>query len=141
MATRIAGEKFGVYVKDGASWLLAVCTTSITVDQSRNSIEFQDNCTGGSVGKLPTTINNAISFEGNVTTDPGVNEIGYNDLRAKMDAGTIDEWKIENEDSSIIYYAESAFLESMNSTFPVGDLSTYSISLAIDGALLDAVPS
>ncbi len=141
MATFITGENFGVYVKVNSDWLLAVCTNSITIDRARSSIEVQNNCTAGAIEKLPTTQNNSISFEGDVSTDPGVMEIGVTGLNEQFDSATISEWKVENEDSSIVYYAEKAFLESFSNVFPTGDKATFSVSLAVSGRLLDAIPS
>jgi len=141
MATVISGDSFGVYVKVGLDWLLAVCTSSISVDRTRNSIEFQNNCTAGSVGKLATTQNNSISFEGDISVTPGAGEIGFVDLDAQFDASTVSEWKIENADSSIVYYTPTAFIESFTGSFPTGDKATFSISLAVSGDLETSVPS
>lgn len=141
MATFITGENFGISVKVGVDWKLAVCTNSISIDRSRASIEIQNNCTAGAIEKLPTTQNNSISFEGDISTDPGVNEIGVTGLNDMFDSATVSEWKIENEDSSIVYYAEKAFLETFANVFPTGDKATFSVSLAVSGRLLDAIPS
>lgn len=141
MAERITGEKFGVYVKDETSWKLAVCTTSISVSRSRNEIEVQDNCTGGAVGREPSTITNTISFEGNISLDPGLLEYGFTQLNDLFQSGEKREWKIENEDSSIIFYAEKAFVSTLDATMATGELSTYSISLAVDGNLETSEPS
>jgi predicted secreted protein len=141
MATFITGENFGISVKVGGDWKLAVCTNSITVDRSRASIEIQNNCTGGAIEKLATTQNNSISFEGDISTDPGVNEIGVTGLNEMFNDATVSEWKVENEDSSIVYYAEKAFLETFANTFPTGDKATFSVTLAVSGPLLDAEPS
>lgn len=141
MATFITGENFGISVKVGGAWKLAVCTNSISLDRSRASIEIQNNCTAGAIEKLPTTQNNSISFEGDISTDPGVNEIGVTGLNDMFDSATVSEWKVENEDSSIVYYAEKAFLETFANVFPTGDKATFSVSLAVSGRLLDAIPS
>lgn len=141
MATYYTGEQFGVYVKVASEWLLAVCTTSISVSRSRNEIEVQNNCTAGSIGKIASTQNNSISFEGDISTDPGAGEIGFVALNSQFDLATVSEWKIENADTSIVFYAAEAFLSTFDATFPVGDKSTYSIALSVNGALLDAEPS
>jgi hypothetical protein len=141
MATYYTGEKFGIYVKVASDWLLAVCTTSISISRSRNEIEIQNNCTGGAVGKLATTQNNSINFEGDISTDPGVGEIGFLDLNGQFEDATVSEWKIENEDSSIVFYTSEAFLSTFDATFPVGDKSTYSIALSVSGNLATSVPS
>lgn len=141
MATFITGENFGISVKVAGDWKLAVCTNSITIDRSRASIEIQNNCTGGAIEKLPTTQNNSISFEGDISTDPGLLEIGVVGLNEMFNDATVSEWKVENEDSSIVYYAEKAFLENFSNVFPTGDKATFSVSLAVSGPLLDAIPS
>ena len=141
MATYFTGEKFGVYVKVTGDWLLAVCTTSIAVSRSRSEIEVNNNCTGGSIAKIPSTQTNSITFEGDVTSDPGAGEIGFMDLNDQFEDATVSEWKIENEDSSIVFYASEAFLSTFDATFPVGDKSTYSIALSVSGPLLTAEPS
>lgn len=141
MATFITGENFGVSVKVEGEWKLAVCTNSITVDRTRASIEVQNNCTGGAIEKLATTQNNSISFEGDVSLDPGTEEIGVVGLNEMFDLATVSEWKVENEDSSIVYYTEKAFLESFSNVFPTGDKATFSVTLGVSGRLLDAVPS
>lgn len=141
MATYYTGEKFGVYVKVASDWLLAVCTTSISISRSRSEIEVNNNCTGGAIGKIPSTQNNSINFEGDISTDPGALEIGFLDLNDQFQDATVSEWKIENEDSSIVFYAESAFLSTFDATFPVGDKSTYSVALSVNGDLQTAVPS
>lgn len=140
MAERIIGG-FGVYVKTDATWRLAVCTTSISVSRSRNEIEVQDNCTGGAVGREPSTVTNNISFEGNISTDPGALEIGFVELNELFQSGEKHEWKVENEDSSILFYAEKAFISTLDATAPEADLATYSISLAVDGNLDTVEPS
>lgn len=137
----ISGDSFGVYKKVGAEWLLAVCTNSISVDRTRNSIEYQNNCTAGSVGKLATTQNNSISFEGDIPLSPGVGEVGFTDLNADFQLATVSEWKIENGDSSIIFYTPTAFIESFTGSFPTGDKATFSISLSVSGDLEASVPS
>lgn len=141
MATYYTGELFGVYVKVLTEWKLAVCTTSISVSRSRSEIEVNNNCTGGSIGKIPSTQNNSVSFEGDVTTDPGALEVGFLDLNDQFEDSTVSEWKIENEDSSIVFYAASAFLSTFDASFPVGDKSTYSVALSVSGPLLTSVPS
>ena len=141
MATYYTGEKFGVYVKSVSGWRLAVCTTSIAVSRSRAEIEVNNNCTAGVIGKIPSTQNNSITFEGDVTDDPQAGEIGFMQLNALFDAATVAEWKIENEDSSIVFYTSEAFLSTFDATFPVGDKSTYSIALSVSGPLLTAEPS
>jgi ethanolamine utilization microcompartment shell protein EutS len=141
MATYYTGEQFGVYAKVGVDWLLAVCTTSISISRSRNEIEIQNNCTGGAIGKLASTQSNSISFEGDVSTDPGLLEIGFLDLNDQFELATVSEWKIENADSSIVFYAAEAFLSTFDATFPVGDKSTYSIALSVSGNLATVVPS
>mgnify|MGYP003653966889 CR=1 FL=1 len=141
MATYYTGEQFGVYAKVGADWLLAVCTTSISISRSRNEIEIQNNCTAGAIGKLASTQSNSISFEGDVSTDPGVGEIGFLDLNDQFELATVSEWKIENADTSIVFYAAEAFLSTFDATFPVGDKSTYSIALSVSGNLATVVPS
>jgi hypothetical protein len=141
MATYYTGEQFGVYAKVGVDWLLAVCTTSISISRSRNEIEIQNNCTGGAIGKLASTQSNSISFEGDVTTDPGALEIGFLDLNDQFELATVSEWKIENANSSIVFYAAEAFLSTFDATFPVGDKSTYSIALSVSGNLATVEPS
>lgn len=141
MATYYTGEKFGIYVKVGLDWLLAVCTTTIAVSRERSEIEINNNCTAGTINKIPSTQNNSITFEGDVTSDPGALEIGVMGLNEQFENATISEWKIENEDSSIVFYAEEAFLSTFDATFPVGDKSTYSIALSVSGNLQDAIPS
>lgn len=140
MATRLIG-KFGVYKKVEGDWKLAVCTTSISLERSRNEIEVQDNCTGGAVGREPSTVSNNISFEGNISTDPGLNEIGFMDMNDDFETGVKSEWKIEHLEEPILFYAEKAFISNLSGTFPEADLATYSISLAVDGALLTSEPS
>jgi ethanolamine utilization microcompartment shell protein EutS len=140
MATYYTGEKFGVYAKVGADWLLAVCTTSISISRSRNEIEVQNNCTGGAIGKLASTQSNSISFEGDITTDPGALEIGFLELNDQFELATVSEWKIENDDDSIQFYAAEAFISTFDGTFPVGDKSTFSIALSVSGALSRTVP-
>lgn len=141
MATFITGENFGISVKVAGDWKLAVCTNSISISRSRAEIEIQNNCTAGAIEKLPTTQNNSINFEGDISTDPGVNEIGVTGLNEMFDSATVSEWKIENEDSSIVYYAEKAFLSTFDNTFPTGDKATFSVALSVSGRLLDAIPS
>jgi hypothetical protein len=143
MAERITGEKFGIYTKQplDLDWRLAVCTTSISIDRSVSEIEVQDNCSGGAVGREPSVISNSLAFEGNISTDPGLSEVGFVELNEIFNAKVKAEWKIENETSSIIFYAEKAFISSLSAAMPVGDLATYSISLAVDGPLLNAEPS
>jgi hypothetical protein len=141
MATYYTGEKFGVFVKVSNAWKLAVCTTSIAVSRSRAEIEVNNNCTAGVIGKIPSTQNNSITFEGDVTTDPGVAEVGFLDLNDQFESATVSEWKIENDDSSIVFYTSEAFLSTFDATFPVGDKSTYSIALSVSGPLLTAEPS
>ena len=140
-ANYFTGEKFGVYKKVGSDWLLAVCTTSISVSRTRSEIEVNNNCTGGAIGKIPSTQNNSITFEGDVTDNPGALEVGFLDLNDDFENATVSEWKIENEDSSIVFYAEEAFLSTFEATFPVGDKSTYSIALSVNGNLASSEPS
>jgi hypothetical protein len=141
MPTYYTGEKFGVYVKSVSGWRLAVCTTSIGVSRSRSEIEINNNCTGGSIAKIPSTQNNSITFEGDVTDEPEVGEIGFMQLNALFQAGTVAEWLVKNDDESIVFYAEDAFLSTFDATFPVGDKSTYSIALSVSGPLLTSYPS
>lgn len=141
MATTITGDNFGIYVKISTTWNLAVCTSSITVDRTRNVLEFQNNCTGGATGKLPSTANYSLSCDGQTTLNPGANEVGLIELQDLFDAGTISEWKVENEAGTYVQYAASAFIDNLSGVFPVGDIATFNFSLAIDGALLDAEPT
>lgn len=141
MATFITGENFGVFVKVLGEWKLAVCTNSISVSRSRAEIEVQNNCTNGAIEKLATTQNNSISFEGDISTDPGASEIGVTGLNEMFDEATVSEWKVENDDSTIVYYAEKAFLSTFDNTFPTGDKATFSVALSVSGRLLDAEPS
>lgn len=141
MATVITGDNFGIYVKIADVWNLAVCTSSITVDRTRNVIEFQNNCTGGAVGKQPSTANYSLSCDGQTTLVPGANEVGLIELQELFDDGTISEWKVENEAGTYIQYAESAFIENLSGVFPVGDIASFNFGLAVNGSLLSAEPS
>lgn len=141
MATFITGEKFGAWVKVGGDWKLAVCTSSISIDRSRNSTEVQNNCTGGVIQKVATTQTNSISFEGDISLDPGTSEIGVVDLNEMFDLATVSEWKVQNEEETLTYYTEKAYLETFNNVFPTGDKATFSVTLAVSAPILDAEPS
>lgn len=102
---------------------------------------MQNNCTGGVVQKLATTQTNNISFEGDISLDPGTEEIGVVGMNEMFDLATVSEWKIENEDASLTYYTEMAYLESFSNVFPTGDKATFSVTLAVSAPILDAEPS
>jgi hypothetical protein len=104
MANELFSKDIGVYIDISAtstpSWKLAVCTSSKSLSISVGSTEINNDCTGDFVRNLPSTASWTMSFEGDVNTNPGVNEVSAEDIFGYTIARATRKFKFESLDAS-----------------------------------------
>jgi hypothetical protein len=144
MANELFSKDIGVYIDISAtstpSWKLAVCTSSKSLSISVGSTEINNDCTGDFVRNLPSTASWTMSFEGDVNTNPGVNEVSAEDIFGYTIARATRKFKFESLDASYIRYGEG-FISQFDETATAPEYQTYSVTITGSGPIDDAVTS
>jgi len=144
MANELFSKDIGVYIDISAtstpSWKLAVCTSSKSLSISVGSTEINNDCTGDFVRNLPSTASWTMSFEGDVNTNPGVNEVSAEDIFGYTIARATRKFKFESLDASYIRYGEG-FISQFDETATAPEYQTYSVTITGSGPIDDAIPS
>jgi hypothetical protein len=142
MANELFSKDIGVYIDISAtstpSWKLAVCTSSKSLSISVGSTEINNDCTGDFVRNLPSTASWTMSFEGDVNTNPGVNEVSAEDIFGYTIARSTRKFKFESLDASYIRYGEG-FISQFDETATAPEYQTYSVTITGSGPIDDAV--
>lgn len=119
------------------------CLTSNELSQTRNVIESQTKCDPGVITKTPGSVSYSISFEGEaIVTESG--KQSHAELFAYMNtiSGVLQEWKMDNGQSSPNAYYGSAVLSDLSLSAPAGDeLTTFSGTLDGSGLILTTDPN
>jgi hypothetical protein len=144
MANELFSKDIGVYIDISAtstpSWKLAVCTSSKSLSISVGSTEINNDCTGDFVRNLPSTASWTMSFEGDVNTNPGLNEVSAEDIFGYTIARATRKFKFESLDASYIRYGEG-FISQFDETATAPEYQTYSVTITGSGPIDDAVTS
>jgi hypothetical protein len=144
MANELFSKDIGVYIDISAtstpSWKLAVCTSSKSLSISVGSTEINNDCTGDFVRNLPSTASWTMSFEGDVNTSPGANEISSEGIFDIVIARSTKKFKFESLDASYIRYGQG-FISQFDETATAPEYQTYSVTITGSGAIDDAVPA
>jgi hypothetical protein len=144
MANELFSKDIGVYIDISAtstpSWKLAVCTSSKSLSISVGSTEINNDCTGDFVRNLPSTASWTMSFEGDVNTNPGVNEVSAEDIFGYTIARATRKFKFESLDASYIRYGEG-FISQFDETATAPEYQTYSVTITGSGPIDDTVTS
>jgi hypothetical protein len=144
MANELFSKDIGVYIDISAtstpSWKLAVCTSSKSLSISVGSTEINNDCTGDFVRNLPSTASWTMSFEGDVNTNPGVNEVSAEDIFGYTIARATRKFKFQSLDASYIRYGEG-FISQFDETATAPEYQTYSVTITGSGPIDDAVTS
>ena len=144
MANELFSKDIGVYIDISAtstpSWKLAVCTSSKSLSISVGSTEINNDCTGDFVRNLPSTASWTMSFEGDVNTAPGANEISSEGIFDIVIARETKKFKFESLDASYIRYGQG-FISQFDETATAPEYQTYSVTITGSGAIDDAVPA
>lgn len=142
MANELFSKDIGVYIDISAtstpSWKLAVCTSSKSLSISVGSTEINNDCTGDFVRNLPSTASWTMSFEGDVNTNPGVNEVSAEDIFGYTIARATRKFKFQSLDASYIRYGEG-FISQFDETATAPEYQTYSVTITGSGPIDDAV--
>ena len=144
MANELFSKDIGVYIDISAtstpSWKLAVCTSSKSLSISVGSTEINNDCTGDFVRNLPSTASWTMSFEGDVNTNPGANEVSAEDIFGYTIARATRKFKFQSLDASYIRYGEG-FISQFDETATAPEYQTYSVTITGSGPIDDAVTS
>ena len=144
MANELFSKDIGVYVDISATatpdWKLAVCTSSKSLSVSVGAVTINNDCTGDSEQQLPSTYNWQMSFEGDVNTAPGVNEVSAEELLSYTLLRTVRKFKFQSLDSTYVRYG-LGYISQFDETASAPEYQTFSVTVSGSGPLLLAVPS
>lgn len=140
--TPIKGDVIGLYldisVTDTPNWQLVGCITETDIDGTRETIDASSKCGPAQLAGQKTDTAN---FTGYFNTDPEAGEVSMQEIAAAYDAGDIRHWKVEHEDSDILYREfrgpVTAYNESYNQNEPV----TFTASIGINGDVIRTAPT
>ena len=147
MATLVLGETVIFKVWDGSSaYIPAICLTENSLSETKEMIESQTKCNPGVIIKTPSTYSYEISLEGEYGYDPDTPSatMQWDDLRAKLQAGTRMSWSMEgfNDGSSPVVYYGDGYLTDIEFSAPAGaSISTFSATLSGNGIIVTTEPS
>jgi len=144
----IKGENGIVYVWDSAVWKPLACLTSTGLSSQLSMIESTTKCFPGVVKKTPGQLNNSISAEGEFidTTSIGGDtaKMSHDKLFLIQQSKAIQQFKydtdITNADSSK-YFGNCYFTDLELTQGSGDDISTFSVTIDIDGAILLTDPN
>jgi hypothetical protein len=143
-AEYLFSKDIGVYVDVSTTstptWKLAVCTSSKSLSISVGATEINNDCTGDFVQNLPSTASWTMSFEGDVNTTPGVNEISAEGIFDIVIARAVKKFKFESEDDSYIRYGQG-FISQFDETATAPEYQTYSVTITGTGPIDDVLPT
>jgi hypothetical protein len=144
MANELFSKDIGVYVDTSATatpaWKLAVCTSSKSLSISVGATEINNDCTGDFVENLPSTASWTMSFEGDVNTDPGLNEVSASDIFGYVVDRDVKKFKFESLDETYVRYGEG-FISQFDETATAPEYQTFSVTITGSGPISDAEPS
>jgi hypothetical protein len=142
MANELFSKDIGVYVDTSATstpaWKLAVCTSSKSLSISVGATEINNDCTGDFVENLPSTASWTMSFEGDVNTDPGVNEVSASDIFGYVVARDVKKFKFATADNSYLRYGEG-FISQFDETATAPEYQTFSVTITGSGPIADTI--
>ena len=132
MAYEIYSKEVALEVNNGTpsvpDWKLVICTISKTLDKSMSSTTINNDCNPDFVRELPTDGSWTMSAEGNMSKNPGVNEVSSEELSIMQDAKAIKEWRLRSLDGT--YYRKGeGWINSLSETGSSGEYMTYSIGI------------
>ena len=144
----IKGEKGMLYVYVGAAYKPVACLTSIGLSSSVSIIESQTKCFPGVVKKTPGSFSASISAEGEYidTTTAGGDaaKVSHDAMFLAQQLKTLQDWKIDTniDDAASVKYYGSGYYTDLELTQGSGDeISTFSVTLDVDGAVLYTDPN
>ena len=142
------GENSIVYIYVGVAYKPIACLTSNSLQSTVSIIESTTKCFPGVTKKTAGTFNASISLEGEYidTTTAGGDTAkqSHDALFLLQQAKTIVEWKIDTDvtNATSVKYFGNALISDLNADFGSGDdLSTFSATLDVDGAVLYTDPN
>lgn len=144
----IKGENGMLYTYEGTAWKPAACLTSIDLNSTVSIIESQTKCYPGVVKKSPGSFSASISADGeyiNTTTAGGdTAKVSHDKMLVDQQAKTLKEWKIDTDttNATSVKYFGSGYYTDLTLTAGSGDeVSTFSVTLDVDGAVLYTDPN
>ena len=144
MANELFSKDIGVYVDVSATatptWKLAVCTSSKSLSVSVGSVTINNDCTGNAETQLPSTYNWQMSFEGDVNTNPGINEVSAEDILGYTLTRAVRKFKFQSLDSTYVRYG-LGYISQFDETASAPEYQTFSVTVSGSGVLLLAVPT
>jgi hypothetical protein len=146
MANELFSKSIGVYVNTAASgspaaWKLAVCTSSKSLSVSVATTEINNDCTGGFVQNLPSTASWTMSFEGDVSTAPGVNEISAEGLFDMVILREEKQFKFATANNTTYLRYGKGIITQFDETATTPDYQTFSVTITGTGPIDDAEPA
>lgn len=144
----LKGEKSIVYIWDTSAYKPIACLTSNSLQSTVSMIESTTKCFPGVTKKTPGTFNASIALDGEYidTTTAGGDtaKASHDALFLLQQAKTIVAWKIDTnvDDATSVKYFGNAYISDLSADFGSGeDLSTFSATFDVDGAVLYADPN
>jgi len=138
----IKGENGIIYIWD-AAWKPIACLTSTGLSSQLSIIESQTKCFPGVVKKTPGSINNSISAEGEFidTTTAGGDTAkqSHDALFLIQQSKALTDFKYDTDitDADSVKYFGSGYFTDLELTQGSGDeISTFSVTLDVDGAIV-----
>lgn len=141
--TKIQGDVLTLAVYDSA-WKPIACITSNDLSSEAEIIETKTKCDPGVVGKEYGAVNKSISIDGEYidTTSAGgeTTKASHDWLEIKQVAKTKIEVRISTGLTDVPEQFGTAIISSLALTGPAGEVSTFTATLDIDGALTSTDP-
>ncbi len=144
----IKGEKGMLYTYEGSAYKPVACLTSIDLSSTVSIIESTTKCFPGVTKKTPGTFSASISAEGEYidTTTAGGDtaKVSHDKMFTDQQAKTLKEWKIDTntDDATSVKYFGQGYYTDLTLTAGSGDeVSTFSVTLDVDGAVLYTDPN
>lgn len=139
----IKGEKGIVYIWDSAAYKPFACLTSTSLSTNVSIIESNTKCFPGVTKKTAGTFNGSLSLEGEYidTTTAGGDTAkkSHDALFLLQQSKSKISWKLDTNVDNVnsIKYFGDAFISDLTADFGSGDdLTTFSATLDVDGAIL-----
>ena len=144
----IKGENMMLYTYEGAAYKPLACLTSVSLNSTVSIIESQTKCFPGVVKKTPGSFSASIGADGEYinTTSVGGDtaKVSHDKMLIDQQAKTYKDWKIDTDvtNATSVKYYGSGYFTDLELTGGAGDeVSTFTVNLDVDGAVLYTDPN
>jgi len=124
----VQGNKVGIYVDD----TLIACATSATLDLTTNLVDSTCKDNNGQEQVSPGQKSWSMGLDGNLAFD---SSYGWSDLVAAWESATLLTVKWGTDETGDENYSGSAYIDSLNASAPLNEITTYTVNFRGTGTL------